>query len=416
MLIGNSTARYGVVALSLHWLIAATMMFMLLLGNVMVWMPDSSFWTYAVFQLHKSLGITILVLTLARIAWRVAHPPPPLPSDLKPWERHAAHAGHLALYGLMLGLPLSGWLLVSASTLGVETWPWGLFKLPYFSVFEAMGEGERKAAYDGLVTAHWLLGWAAVGLIGVHVGAALKHHLELSPSILERMLPGRMAPGPEIETPAPSRNEVALASAVALVAVAILAAGFSGRNAPTAPVAASQVDTVAARTGVVTRWEVVADRSVLGFRASESGTAFEGSFGTWLAEIAFDPERLDDSRVRVVIDMASARTGADHRDQALPNPEWFAAARFPQAMFETTAIRHLGDNRYEAEALLTIRDKSNPVTLPFTLDIEGDQAVVAGEVALVRTEFDVGTGTWASGDTVSLEVVVGVDLLALKVQ
>ena len=101
-----SSNRYTVVAILLHWAIAALILFMIWLG----WnMEDNE----ARFQLHKSIGIAILFLSVARVLWRWRNPPPPLPDDMTPWEKRLSHGVHIGFYALMIGLPLLGWLLVS---------------------------------------------------------------------------------------------------------------------------------------------------------------------------------------------------------------------------------------------------------------------------------------------------------------
>ena len=126
----RSSDRYTGVAVALHWLIAVSILFQIMLG----WRMDdhgNSAVTFLVFQLHKSIGITILLLSLARLGWRLANPPPPLPAQLKPWERWLAHATHLGFYAIMIGLPLTGWLLVSASKTNIPTLLYGVLPWPH---------------------------------------------------------------------------------------------------------------------------------------------------------------------------------------------------------------------------------------------------------------------------------------------
>ena len=134
---------------------------------------------------HKAVGITVLVLTLGRIAWRLAHPAPPLPGDLKPWERAAANASHVALYAFMLAMPLTGWAMVSGAKRRPLEW-FGLFDIPYLPVSDALSDIGRQA--------HELLGWGLIALLIVHVGAALRHHFLLRDNVLARMTPGVTEP------------------------------------------------------------------------------------------------------------------------------------------------------------------------------------------------------------------------------
>ena len=109
------TVRYNTVAMSLHWLIAA-----LLIANILIaWYFNtlSGLAKAGPLQLHKSIGISILLLSLLRLAWRFISPPPPLPASMAPWERAAALTVYALFYGVMIGMPLSGWAMSSASRL-----------------------------------------------------------------------------------------------------------------------------------------------------------------------------------------------------------------------------------------------------------------------------------------------------------
>lgn len=161
-------------------------------------------------------------------------------------------------------------------------------------------------------------------------------------------------------------------------------------------------------------WTVDPSSSRLGFAGKQGGTAFEGRFKSWSATIDFDPAAPESGKAVVTIDMASASTGDPQKDGALPQPEWFNAAKTPQARFEATSFRPKGGNAYEAVGTLTIRDVSKPVVLPFTLDIQGDTAKAKGKLDLVRTDYGVGQGPWASGQAVALEVSVVIDLTAKR--
>jgi polyisoprenoid-binding protein YceI len=161
-------------------------------------------------------------------------------------------------------------------------------------------------------------------------------------------------------------------------------------------------------------WTVDKAASRLGFKSSMSGMPFEGRFRQWDAQIAFDPKDLAGSKVNVSIQMASAATGDTSRDESLPSDDWFATSQFPRATFTSNSFKSLGGDRYQAAGTLTIRGKSAPVVLPFTLDITGDVARMNGQVAINRTAFGVGQGEFATGDTVPLDVTVVVSITAKK--
>lgn len=161
-------------------------------------------------------------------------------------------------------------------------------------------------------------------------------------------------------------------------------------------------------------WVVDKAASKLAFRSGYSGEPFEGRFGRWDAQIQFDPAQLAASKAVVTVDIASATTGDGTKDEYLPSDDWFSTRKFPTATFATRAIKSLGGNRYQAEGDLTLKGVSRPVTLPFTLAINGDVARMNGQVSLNRTVFGVGQGEFKSAETVPFDVVVVVDLTARR--
>ena len=161
-------------------------------------------------------------------------------------------------------------------------------------------------------------------------------------------------------------------------------------------------------------WRVVQAQSRLGFAASMNGDGFTGNFARWTARIRFDPKALSASRVVVVIDMRSARTGDATRDESLPGDDWFGAAAFPTAIFTATRFRDLGGNRYVASGTLKIRDATRPIDLPFTLAINGTTATMRGSVTIDRRSFGVGQGQFAGVEAVPAAVRVDVALVARR--
>ena len=182
MQIFNSEARYGLVAMSLHWAIAVLMIGMFALGQVMTTPPPAER-DFALYQLHKSIGFVVLALAVVRIAWRWVNPQPPLPETLKTYERGLARATHLALYILLFALPISGWLMVSASPWQIPTVVFDTLLIPHLLGPDADLEALFKAV-------HVWLGWALVVVLVLHVAGALKHHFVLHDDVLWRMLPG----------------------------------------------------------------------------------------------------------------------------------------------------------------------------------------------------------------------------------
>ncbi len=177
-----SATRYGAIAMTLHWLIAVAIVGLLIVGKYMHDLPESNPDKLALYQLHKSFGLIVLLLTVFRIVWRLMHPVPRLPGAMPAWERRAAHASHFLFYALMLGLPLSGWLRVSTDRDGIPTLWFGLFEVPHFPLLS-------KTLTNLLHDTHVVMGNALILLLIIHVGAALKHHFWDRDNVFKRMLP-----------------------------------------------------------------------------------------------------------------------------------------------------------------------------------------------------------------------------------
>lgn len=171
---------------------------------------------------------------------------------------------------------------------------------------------------------------------------------------------------------------------------------------------------VAPASAWAAHWTVDPAKSTLGFSGTQTGTPFSGHFTKFDANIDFDPAHPEAGHASVVIDMASAVTGDTQRDESLPQADWFDVKDFPKADFEATGFRSKGDNDYEAVGTLTIRGLKKDVVLPFTLDVNGDIAAAKGKLTLVRSDYGIGQGAWATGQWVALEVDVNVDLTAKK--
>ena len=190
----GAARRYTRVAIALHWLIAALILTNLPLGWLMV--GAEGLRKFTLFQLHKSVGISVLALTIVRLGWRLANPPPAYPGTMNGWERTAAHLVHLSFYLLMLGMPLTGWIIVSASPLNIPTLLFGTVPLPHLGFVHDLSLGTRQAIETNVGTGHALLAYLFVGLIALHVAAALKHQFVERDAVLFRMLPRRGAHDP----------------------------------------------------------------------------------------------------------------------------------------------------------------------------------------------------------------------------
>jgi cytochrome b561 len=172
----TSDQRYSNVAVALHWAIAACILFNLVTGQFMESLKGGA--KHIVVSAHVSSGLTVLALTLVRIAWRLAHRPPPLDEGLTRLERGLAATVHGLLYALMIMVPLAGWAISSASTRkGGGASLYFLTSTPKLWFLNALPTPEKVAAHDQAVWAHQVGAWILIGLLVAHVAGALKHQL-----------------------------------------------------------------------------------------------------------------------------------------------------------------------------------------------------------------------------------------------
>lgn len=174
----EAAARYSAVSLTLHWVIAALVVGqVLLISAVDAEGPNARTWA----MLHKADGIMILLLTLARIGWRVKHPAIPLPAETPRWQAVIARTTHVLFYVVLLAMPLSGW--IASSAMGRDIVMYGLFNWPLLPV-----DGGRAVA-GPLMDIHRALAKSLYILIVLHLAGALKHYFVDRNNVLQRMLP-----------------------------------------------------------------------------------------------------------------------------------------------------------------------------------------------------------------------------------
>ncbi|MET0372042.1 MAG: YceI family protein [Sphingobium sp.] len=389
--------RYSLAAIALHWAIAALLAFQISVGWALEGLGARGF---SLFQLHKSVGITILVLTLARIFIRTWKPRPPKLEG--GWQGALASAVHAGLYVFMLGAPLTGWALVSTANVKVPTLVFGLIPLPHLPL--PMG------AHGAAEGAHGLLALLGIALFLLHVAGALRHHMLMGDGLLWRMMPGR------------SRVLLVLLPALILAGL-VLGKAILPAPAPIAPkpvsvardmdapdeeraeVPANATNTVApADNGAEEAkpaapppaWAVQPGGSI-GFSVGNGAETIAGRFGKWTADIVMDPDHPDSAAIKVVIDLASATVGDDYQDGMLAGEEFFAVAAHPSAIFTAKGAEQTGANSYRARGTLSLKGVSRPQTIRFTLAGTGKTRKVSGSASIARAPFGVGNGG-SSGD------------------
>lgn len=179
----NTAGHYDPVAIALHWVIALLIIIMLAVGFLMEDFPISI--KFLVYNLHKSIGITIIGLSIFRLVWRLLNPPPALPAAMPRSQKFLAHAAHWMLYGFMLAMPMSGWLMVSA----VPKYPIVFFGFGEAPFLPMPAMDDPKAVAGLFSDAHEIMAIGGALLIALHIGAALQHHFMKHDDILFRMLP-----------------------------------------------------------------------------------------------------------------------------------------------------------------------------------------------------------------------------------
>ena len=176
---GMEGVHYSRTAIAFHWTIAALILVNLTLGIIHDSFPKPVSATMIFY--HKAIGITVLVLTLLRLGWRLIHRPPPFDAVMKKWETGLARTVHWLFYGLLVAIPATGWMLTSGG--GKATSWFGLFSIPALPVSRSDDAHETFQAF------HQYLAYSIIALLILHVAGALKHHFEGHGQIIGRMAP-----------------------------------------------------------------------------------------------------------------------------------------------------------------------------------------------------------------------------------
>jgi len=389
----NTPTSYGVVARTLHWLIALLILSAVALGLYGEDLPRDAEHIdtlKTLYSLHKTIGVATFFAALVRIVWAFTQPRPVAIHPERRAETLAAEIVHWALYGAMVVMPLSGWISHAAQAgFAPIWWPFGQ-TLPFVPLSDAVSH-----TAEGVHKLSSLVLYAALAL---HVIGALKHAVIDRDGTLSRMTRGTPAGAP---LEAPHRGAAPL-GAVALWAAVIAFALIVPPPAEEAKAAEAPTTMPAATAG---NWQVT--EGSLGFTVRQMGAEVDGSLPIWTADIAYD-EATGTGTVTVKIDTTALTLGSV-TDQA-KDADFFDTANHPAAIFAATITRLEGTS-HEATGTLTLRGAEVPVTLPFTLDVDGDTARMTGEMTLDRRDFGMGA-SYSDEATVGFGVTVHVALTA----
>jgi len=377
----NEVRRYNTTAISLHWLIAVLLIGLLALGKYMTGLEEADPLRYTLTQWHKSFGIAVLLLAVVRVIWRLIHKPPALPANTLTFERIGSHLTHLAMYVLMVVIPVSGWVMVSASPLNIKTVLFGVIPWPHIGFL-------TEAAYKGVIAEraehiHDWLGNTLLVLVLMHVAAALLHQFVHKDRLINRMIVSdyhhrrhdnnfAIIPG------------VMLASALGLFLFTTTQRITLNNNAvPADPPAAVASDVV---------------ESSVEFTAVQSGSPLAGKFTDVSVSLSVDAKNPDAATLTAQLDTASVTTGDSQTDSTIVSKDWLDSEQFPQATFDSVLIEVADELSYQVSGLLGIRGVVKPIQ--FVLKLQDN--VGSGEFTLDRSEYGIGDGD----DFIEQEIII----------
>ncbi|MEM7295288.1 MAG: cytochrome b/b6 domain-containing protein [Pseudomonadota bacterium] len=393
---GNTTTHYGLIARSFHWLTALLILAIIPLGVIAHDMPIETSEQLALkaelFRWHKTLGVVVFFVALARIIWAIAQPRPyPLYPERR-LETLAAEVVHFMLYGSLVIVPLTGWIH-HAATMGFAP-----LYLPVGDTLPFVPKDEGVASFFGSL--HLTFEKVLIASLALHVAGALKHVVIDKDKTL-----ARMCGTPELPSLAAPSHHVLPAS----LAVAVFASIFAGvvlfapeRTINVVPEALAEV---------TSDWQV--QEGSIEIDVMQFGGLVTGSFADWTAAISFDPSAAGDVKgsADVTINIGSLTLGSV-TSEALA-PDFFAVEEFPTA--QVTGDIVVADDAYVLLGSITIRGMEMPLALPFELALEGDKATASGTTQLQRLDFGVG-GHMPDESTVGFAVEVRIELTALRAE
>ncbi|MGZ2257620.1 cytochrome b/b6 domain-containing protein [Roseobacter sp. A03A-229] len=397
MALSNTSTHYGGVTKTFHWLTALLILTLIPLGIYANWLPYETSEQLAqkawLFSLHKTLGVTVFFVALARILWAFSQPKPTLLHPDRKLESLAAETVHWLLYGSLLLVPLSGWIHHAATDGFAPIW-WPLGQnLPFVPKSESLA-----STAAGL---HIVFERVLAASIILHFAGAIKHHVIDKDATLLRMLPGK----PAITAPlTPHHVALPLISALVIWAGALGVGNALGLyEKHTTAVAAAELE------AVQSEWAV--QEGEIAITVKQLGSDVTGSFADWTAAITFDDSVTEGpaGSVDVTISIGSLTLGSV-TGQAL-GADYFNAEAFPTARYTAELIRSPDGDR--AEGTLTIKDQSVPVSFPFDLQITDGVATVTADTTLDRRNYGIGESQ-TDESSVGFSVGVTISLTAAQ--
>lgn len=391
----SATQSYGTVTKTFHWLTALLILTVIPLGAIANRLPYETNAQLAfkaqLFSFHKTLGIIVFVVALARIIWALTQTKPAALHPERKMETMLAELVHWLLYISLVAVPLTGWIH-HAATEGFAP-----VLLPISQELPFVPNDENVAKLFGGL--HWVWSKIMVGSILLHIAGALKHQFIDKDVTLARMWFGSSA------SPASGRHQSGFTAPIAAIAIYVIA---TGAGAAAGLYTAKSDITQADLAEVSSEWTVL--EGELGLTITQFGTEVSGAFEDWTSAITFDETGSGVlGSVETTISIGSLRLGSVTGDAL--GTDFFDAEAFPTALFVADIMAD-GEN-YIAEGTLTIKDITSPLTLPFTLALEGDNASMAGSVVIDRQTFQIGK-SMADESNLAFAVTVNIALSATR--
>ena len=396
---------YHVFSKSIHWITALLILGLLFIGFYMSTLTFSED-KLSLYGWHKSFGLLVLILTGVRVVWHVVKRKPVPLNTHKKWEHLFARLVHIFLYLALFIMPLSGWVMSSA----------GDFTVKFFGYHMPDLTQKSEALFNSSRELHEILAYILLLIIGLHMVGALKHHFVDRDTTLCRItVPDLGLVGGVILTVFVFALYVS-GGVYAFQHLKNQYVTFSSYDAGVR-VSVDKENDIIVMPSSLSEWFIDFESSSIRFEATQYGQGFEGSFKIARGQIFFDEARLDQSKVRVEIDILSIKTGSNDRDMQAVSLEWFDAKTFPYAIFESSEFSKVGSNQFLAIGYLTLRGVKVSVDLPFKLNIYVDDsgndiAKMSAKIDLKRLNFGIGQGTWQSADTIGDVVTLDIFVLA----
>ncbi|MEM8822192.1 MAG: cytochrome b/b6 domain-containing protein [Pseudomonadota bacterium] len=390
----NTTSTYGWVERTFHWAIALLIPTVIALGVIAYQMPFDTDEALArkamLFSAHKTVGLAIFFLALARIAWALSQPRPrPLHGGL---EGFAAATVHWLLYGSLVLVPALGWAHhATAEGFAPIWWPFGQ-NLPFLP---------KDPELSGLLaTLHMTFERVMVIALALHIVGTLKHVIIDKDSTFARMWRGT-DPGP--------LDAVRGHAVPGLVAVGVWVLAL-GAGLAIGPKHGGAIASEAASVSGTATWAV--EEGTVSITVSQLGQPVTGTFGDWQAAIDFDETpRADGTLGTVEVSVSTGSISLGSVSEQAASADFLSAEAFPLATYTATLLPD-GDS-YLAEGTFDLRGVQIPLTLPFDLELADDRAVMSGQVVLDRRDFGMGEN-YPDESSVGFAVTVDVSLTAVR--